>query len=110
MVGFVIASRLGERSLNDRLRKRMSFETLSSSRCKMVAAVAYAHNQKNNSLRSENGEYDSPADGRLQLADFGIAKVLSAPSTGQDREPLATWPRAGNGTPEHQKRRILAGD
>lgn len=72
---FVIASRLGERSLNDRLRKRMSFETALELSLQMVAAVAYAHKQKiiHCDLKPEN--MILLPDGRLQLADFGIAKV-----------------------------------
>ncbi len=75
----------------------------------MVAAVAYAHNQKiiHCDLKTENMILL-----RMAGCNWPISvspKWLSAPSTGQDREPLATWPRAGHGTPEHQKRRILAG-
>ena len=72
---FVIASRLGERTLDDRLRKRMSLETALDLSLQMVSAVAYAHRQKiiHCDLKPEN--MILLPDGRLQLADFGIAKV-----------------------------------
>ncbi len=72
---FVIASKLGERTLNDRLRKRMSFETALELSLQMVSAVAYAHRMKiiHCDIKPEN--MILLPDGRLQLADFGIAKV-----------------------------------
>jgi serine/threonine-protein kinase len=72
---FVITSRLGERTLTDRLRKRMSFETALELSLQMVSAVAYAHQRKiiHCDLKPEN--MILLPDGRLQLADFGIAKV-----------------------------------
>jgi serine/threonine protein kinase len=72
---FVITSRLGERTLNDRLRKRMSFETALELSMQMVSAVAYAHRMKiiHCDIKPEN--MILLPDGRLQLADFGIAKV-----------------------------------
>ncbi|MGN6135271.1 MAG: serine/threonine-protein kinase [Aureliella sp.] len=72
---FVIASKLGERTLNDRLRKRMSFETALELSMQMVSAVAYAHRMKiiHCDIKPEN--MILLPDGRLQLADFGIAKV-----------------------------------
>lgn len=72
---FVITSRLGERTLTDRLRKRMSFETALELSLQMVSAVAYAHRKKiiHCDIKPEN--MILLPDGRLQLADFGIAKV-----------------------------------
>lgn len=72
---FVIASKLGERSLTERLRKRMSFETALELSLQMVSAVAYAHRKKiiHCDIKPEN--MILLPDGRLQLADFGIAKV-----------------------------------
>ena len=72
---FVITSKLGERTLNDRLRKRMSFETALELTLQMVSAVAYAHRMKiiHCDIKPEN--MILLPDGRLQLADFGIAKV-----------------------------------
>ncbi len=43
---FVIASRLGEQTLTDRLRKRMSFETAMGYIEQLLEAVAYAHRNK----------------------------------------------------------------
>ncbi|MGN6547511.1 MAG: serine/threonine-protein kinase, partial [Aureliella sp.] len=72
---FVITSKLGERTLTDRLRKRMSFETALELSLQMVSAVAYAQqlNIIHCDLKPENMIL-LPV-GRLQLADFGIAKV-----------------------------------
>jgi eukaryotic-like serine/threonine-protein kinase len=72
---FVITSRLGERTLNDRLRKRMSFETALELAMQMVSAVAYAHNLKIIHCDLKPANMILLPDGRLQLADFGIAKV-----------------------------------
>ncbi len=72
---FVITSRLGERTLCDRLRKRISFETSLDLTIQMVSAVAYAHSMKiiHCDIKPENMLL--LPDGRLQLADFGIARV-----------------------------------
>jgi serine/threonine-protein kinase len=72
---FVIASRLGEKTLADRLRKRISFESALSLIEQMIAAVAYAHQNRiiHCDIKPEN--LILLPDGRLQLTDFGIAKV-----------------------------------
>ncbi len=72
---FVIASRLGEKPLSDRLRNRISFSTALDLSLQMTAAVAYAHQMKiiHCDLKPEN--MILLPDGRLQLTDFGIAKV-----------------------------------
>ncbi len=72
---FVIASRLGERTLSDRLRNRLGFESALELAIQMVSAVAYAHrlNIIHCDIKPEN--MILLPDGRLQLADFGIAKV-----------------------------------
>ncbi len=72
---FVIASRLGEKPLSDRLRNRMAFDTALDLSLQMTAAVAYAHRMKiiHCDLKPEN--MILLPDGRLQLTDFGIAKV-----------------------------------
>jgi len=72
---FVIASKLGEKTLCDRLRNRISFETALELSIQMVSAVAYAHslNIIHCDIKPEN--MILLPDGRLQLADFGIAKV-----------------------------------
>ena len=72
---FVIASRLGERTLNDRLRKRISFESALELALQMVSAVAYAHRLKIIHCDIKPDNMILLPDGRLQLADFGIAKV-----------------------------------
>jgi len=72
---FVIASRLGEKPLSDRLRNRISFETAFDLSLQMTAGVAYAHKMKiiHCDLKPEN--MILLPGGRLQLTDFGIAKV-----------------------------------
>ena len=72
---FVITSRLGEQTLCDRLRKRIAFETALDLSIQMVGAVAYAHSLKiiHCDIKPENMLL--LPDGRLQLADFGIARV-----------------------------------
>lgn len=72
---FVIASKLGEKTLCDRLRNRISFETALALSLQMVSAVAYAHKLSiiHCDIKPEN--MILLPDGRLQLADFGIAKV-----------------------------------
>ena len=72
---FVITSKLGEKTLCDRLRNRISFETSLELSLQMTSAVAYAHNLNiiHCDIKPEN--MILLPDGRLQLADFGIAKV-----------------------------------
>jgi eukaryotic-like serine/threonine-protein kinase len=72
---FVIASRLGEQTLSDRLRKRVSFLTAMRMIEHMIEAVAYAHRHKiiHCDVKPEN--MILLPDGRLQLMDFGIARV-----------------------------------
>ncbi len=88
---FVIASRLGERSLNDRLRKRMSFETALELSMQMVSAVAYAHKQKiiHCDIKPEN--MILLPDGRLQLAISASPKLHRKPYLDRALAPLATW-------------------
>ncbi|MCA9192519.1 MAG: serine/threonine protein kinase [Planctomycetales bacterium] len=72
---FVIASKLGEKTLSDRLRKRIAFESALELAIQMVSAVAYAHRMNiiHCDIKPEN--FILLPDGRLQLADFGIARV-----------------------------------
>ncbi len=72
---FVITSRLGEQTLGDRLRKRISFSTALNLIEQMIGAVAHAHQNKiiHCDIKPENMIIHP--DGRLQLMDFGIAKV-----------------------------------
>jgi serine/threonine-protein kinase len=72
---FVIASRLGEQTLSDRLRKRVSFLTAIRMIEEMLEAVAYAHRNRiiHCDVKPEN--MILLGDGRLQLMDFGIARV-----------------------------------
>ena len=88
---FVITSRLGEKSLADRLRNRVSFETAILLIDQMIDAVAYAHRNKiiHCDIKPEN--MILLPDGRLQLMDFGIAKVAQ-------RTIVKTMIASGSGT------------
>jgi serine/threonine-protein kinase len=72
---FVIVSHLGEKTLDDRLRRRLSFETAMNYAQQMLEAVAYAHgmNVIHCDVKPEN--FIIFPGNRLRLADFGIAKV-----------------------------------
>ena len=72
---FVITFHLGERTLSDRLRKRMSLETALGYGEQILEAVAYAHglNIVHCDITPDNVLIF--ADNQLRLADFGIAKV-----------------------------------
>lgn len=71
---FVLVFPLGERSLDDRIRKRMSCETALEYAEQMLEAVAYAHRQRiiHCDIKPENVILFGK---RLRLSDFGIAKV-----------------------------------
>ncbi|MBM3963816.1 MAG: serine/threonine protein kinase [Planctomycetes bacterium] len=88
---FVIASRLGEKTLADRLKKRVSFKTALEYIEQMTSAVAYAHRNRiiHCDIKPENLILHS--DGRLQLTDFGIAKVAQ-------RTIIRTMVASGSGT------------
>ena len=88
---FVITSRLGEKTLGDRLRNRISFESALLMIEQMIQAVAYAHQNKiiHCDIKPEN--MIIAPDGRLQLMDFGIAKVAQ-------RTIIRTMIASGSGT------------
>jgi eukaryotic-like serine/threonine-protein kinase len=72
---FVIALPLGEKTLAERLEKRMSLTTAFDYGEQLLEAIAFAHRQKiiHCDIKPENLIL-FPA-GRLKLTDFGIAKV-----------------------------------
>ncbi|WP_166820542.1 serine/threonine-protein kinase [Thalassoroseus pseudoceratinae] len=72
---FVIVFPLGEKSLADRLRSRMSLKTVLELSDQMIEAVAYAHRQKiiHCDIKPEN--FILFPGNRVRLTDFGIAKV-----------------------------------
>lgn len=72
---FVITSKLGEQTLSDRLRKRISFPHALSVIEQMIDAVAYAHRNRIIHCDIKPDNMILLPDGRLQLMDFGIAKV-----------------------------------
>jgi eukaryotic-like serine/threonine-protein kinase len=72
---FVIVFQLGERTLADRLRSRLSFEVAIDYAQQMLDAVSYAHRMNiiHCDIKPEN--FIVFPNNRLRLADFGIAKV-----------------------------------
>lgn len=72
---FVIVFPLGEKSLADRMRSRMSLSTILDLAEQMVEAVAYAHKQRiiHCDIKPEN--FILFPENRLRLTDFGIARV-----------------------------------
>jgi eukaryotic-like serine/threonine-protein kinase len=72
---FVIVTPLGEETLADRLRRRMSLTTALELFTQMLEAVAYAHRQRiiHCDIKPEN--FILFPGGRVRLTDFGIAKV-----------------------------------
>jgi len=72
---FVIAFQLGEKTLAERLRCRLSFDAALDYAQQMLEAVAYAHHMKiiHCDIKPEN--FIIFPNNRLRLADFGIAKV-----------------------------------
>ncbi|TWU36160.1 serine/threonine-protein kinase [Novipirellula artificiosorum] len=72
---FVIISPLAERTLHDRLQKRMGFELAFDILAQLLDGVAYAHDQGviHCDIKPENVlMFD---DNQIRLADFGIAKA-----------------------------------
>ena len=72
---FVISMPLGERTLSDRLQKRLSIDSSLFFAEQMLDGLAYAHQQKiiHCDVKPENMVLFP--ENRLRLADFGIAKV-----------------------------------
>ncbi|WP_339743247.1 serine/threonine-protein kinase [uncultured Rubinisphaera sp.] len=72
---FVIVYPLGEKTLSDRLRSRMSIATILNMTTQMLEATAYAHSQKiiHCDIKPENMLIFP--NNVLKLTDFGIAKI-----------------------------------
>ncbi len=72
---FVIVFPLGERTLDDRMKRRMSVEMSLNIIEQILEAVAYAHRRRiiHCDIKPENVILFP--DGRVRLTDFGIAKV-----------------------------------
>jgi len=72
---FVIVQQLGEKTLSDRLRSRMSILTILDLTSQMIAATAYAHSENiiHCDIKPEN-MIIFPGN-MLKLTDFGIAKI-----------------------------------
>lgn len=72
---FVIVFPLGDRTLADRLRNRMSVETALNFAEQMLEATAYAHRHRivHCDIKPENMILF--ANNHLRLSDFGIAKI-----------------------------------
>ena len=88
---FVIVSRLGAQTLAARLKHRIGLATALSYIEQLIEAVAYAHRNRiiHCDIKPENLILLS--DGRLQLTDFGIAKVAQ-------RTIVHTMVASGSGT------------
>ena len=71
----VIASPLGEQSLASRLRYRISARTALDYAGQLLDALAYAHEQRIIHCDIKPDNIILFDDGRVRLADFGIAKV-----------------------------------
>ncbi len=79
---FVIVTPLAERTLDDRLKNRMGFETAFEFTTQLLSAVAYAHNQGviHCDIKPENVMmFDND---HLRLGDFGIAKAAQKTISG----------------------------
>jgi len=72
---FVIVFPLGEKSLAERMRSRMSLQTILDLAEQMIEAVAYAHRQRiiHCDIKPEN--FILFPENRVRLTDFGIARV-----------------------------------
>ena len=71
---FAIVQPLGERSLDDRLSKRMTFATKLEYVDQMLAGLSHAHEHGIIHCDIKPDNMILFPDGRLRLADFGIAK------------------------------------
>lgn len=72
---FVIALPLGERTLDDRLKKRMSLNTALDLGGQILDAVAFAHSHRIVHCDIKPDNLILFPGNRLKLTDFGIAKV-----------------------------------
>lgn len=75
---FVIVSPLADRTLNDRLKKRIGFEKTFDLLSQLIAAVSHAHQCGviHCDIKPENVLlFDEDGGTRLRLGDFGIAKA-----------------------------------
>ncbi len=71
----VVAYQLGERSLDDRLAKRISLENALDYTEQMLEGLAFAHAERIVHCDVKPDNLILFADGTLKLADFGIAKL-----------------------------------
>jgi serine/threonine-protein kinase len=72
---FVIATRLGEESLASRLRRRIGAQTALEYVEQLLDAVAYAHQNRIIHCDIKPDNVILMSNGRLQLMDFGIARI-----------------------------------
>ncbi|NIL97593.1 MAG: protein kinase [Planctomycetales bacterium] len=72
---FVITTALGQGTLADRLQKRLSFATALDFAEQMLAAVAYAHENRIIHCDIKPDNFLLFPGNRLRLTDFGIARV-----------------------------------
>jgi len=72
---FVIVYPLGEETLGDRIKKRMSIQTALGFTEQMLDALAYAHAKRVMHLDVKPDNFIVFGKTKLRLADFGISKV-----------------------------------
>lgn len=72
---FVIVYPLGDGTLGDRIKKRMSLKTAMSFTEQMLEALAFAHSKRVMHLDVKPDNFIMFGKTRVRLADFGIAKV-----------------------------------
>lgn len=73
---FVIVTILGQKTLADRLAKRLSLHTALDFAEQMIDAVAYAHERRIVHCDIKPDNFLLFPDNHLRLADFGIAEVV----------------------------------
>ncbi|MDY7009718.1 MAG: serine/threonine-protein kinase [Planctomycetota bacterium] len=72
---FVITFPLGERSLDDRLRCRLSMQTALQFADQMLSAAAFAHQHRIIHCDIKPDNLILFSQGRLRLTDFGVSRV-----------------------------------
>ncbi len=75
---FVIVSASGLMTLEDRIARRLPFDTAMDYATQMLAAVSYAHSQRIIHCDIKPDNFILFENNRLRLTDFGVSKVAQA--------------------------------